>query len=188
MCEPTSASTPGCSHTVRTPLLLIVSQLTTQSNVAPLDFSPLRRLRILVVQAGMLWELPFIRSLLEAVERSPSRDTIEEIQIQLTRGILHAQDMKALGACDDWERVDAAIASLATCPHFCRVSFLLRCPSLHLAETGSSEVKARLPFSQAAGAVDFAFTGCRTMPGSEDGHQCEVIKSPRANSSKHVWL
>jgi hypothetical protein len=171
------------------PLLRAGWRLTMQPNVAPLDFSSLYRLRILVVHANTFRELFLIRSILEAVGHSPSRDTIEEIQIQLSRGVVGANDFGSLGVCDDWERVDAAIAGLATGRRFRLVSFHVRCTDLHLSEVASHIVKARLLLSQAAGAVEFGFTGCRAAPVNWQGyHWFEVIRSPRASLSTHVWV
>jgi hypothetical protein len=113
------------------PLLRKAPQLTVQPNADSLDFSPLLRLRILVLHISSLWELAFIRNILETLRQSPSRETIEEIRVQATEGIKRAVDFKAFGACDDWERVDAAIAGLATRPRFSCASFLVPCVFLH---------------------------------------------------------
>jgi hypothetical protein len=172
------------------PLLRAGWGLTMQPNAAPFNFSSLYRLRILVVHANTFRELSFIRSILEAMGHSPSRDTVEEIQIQLRRGLAGPDDCDALGESDDWERVDAAIAGLATGRRFRLVSFLVRCTDFYLTEVASSPVKARLLLSQAAGAVEFGFTGCRAAPDNGQGRSrwFEVIKSPRASLSTHVWL
>jgi hypothetical protein len=163
----------------------------TDSHTVPVDWSLLSQLRIVVVHVVVLHELPLIRAILEAAWQSPSRDTLEEIQVQIRSGIKQASDLELLRPRTDWERIDAAIAGLATCARFRSVTFLVRCTFVHLAEIGSSKVKARLPLSQAAGAVNFVFKeskGCGTAPGSKDRHRLEVMMSPRTTSSTHVWL
>jgi hypothetical protein len=144
-----------------------------------------------VVHVVVLHELPLIRNILEAAWQSPSRDTLEEIQVQIRLGIGQASDLELLRPRTDWERIDAAITGLAAGARFRSVTFLVRCAYVHLAEIGSSKVKARLPLSQAAGAVNFVFTeseGCGTAPGSKDRHRREVMMCPGTNSSTHVWL
>jgi hypothetical protein len=160
-------------------------------HAVPLDWSALRCLRLVVVHVSVLRELPFIRNILKAAGQSPSRETLEEIQVQAPAGMNDARDLEVLRPSADWKRIDAAIAGLAAYPRFRRVTFLVRCAYVHWAEIGSGKVKARLPLSQAAGAVDFIFTestGCGTAPGSMGRHRCEVIMSPGANSSTRVWL